>query len=210
MNVLQNFNLRILETFSWSSEGIWLNMKPPSCSSEAGGELVHEACWAGEDQCCVCAVGNWWKKDKIIQHWRQTQVSDPLLTVIWWQIPVLQHSWNRLLCMGKTCTNWWGCLLLSGTPMPIPGLERSLCAKNGLSSQGWWCSSQQFALYLTGHTMTFCSKYFHISLIYDHLPLLEGLCIYIPHTYALCICKASSEDPLGCWPFPLCKSLATL
>lgn len=123
---------------------------------------------------------------------------------------VLFPSWNRLLYMGKNCMNWWGCLVLSGTPAPIQ-------AWRGASVQGVsclpgapWSSSQQFALYLTGDTMTFHGHYFHISLIYEQcLPLLEGLWIHIPRAYTLCICEASSEDPLGSWTFPLCKSLAT-
>lgn len=57
---------------------------------------------------------------------------------------VLFPSWNRLLCMGKNCMNWWGCLLLCDTPLPTPGLERSLCARTELSFRGpvkfphWW------------------------------------------------------------------------
>lgn len=160
-------------------------MKLLSCYSESGGSWG-TSCAEQERICTACL---WWvtgekKIDNTVLKTKPGSWEDPLLTDAWWQIPLLQHSWNRLLCMGENCVNKQGCLSHCATPSPITSLPGG--CQEGISAWGWWCSSQPFALYLTGDTVTFLGRCFHMRLKTEqHLPLLEGLCLHTSPVLAL-------------------------
>lgn len=122
-------------------------------------------------------------------------------------MPLLQHSWKRLLCVwmksawadGEACSSL---ILLhppqarSGTSVPRvdcppgsgDGLHSGLPITSLLTP---WPSVASVSIWMFASS----GKALHSQ---------------IPHKQTLCICKASSEDPLGSWTFPLCKPLATL
>lgn len=87
---------------------------------------------------------------------------------------------------------------------PLLPPHPSRAFQEGISAWGWWCSSQPFVLYLTGDTMTFLGDLKLSSICFSW----KGSAFKRPPR-SLCLRKASSQDPLGCWTFSLCKSLAT-